>query len=369
MEMLMKLLFRPINAAAAALLVIAPWMATTSGVSLAYLDPVTHLQWAQLTDFPNTDRATLLSVCTPVCNGTLNGQNLAGWMLASNAQVETLVHDILSTNGLTDPGPGVTRSSPDWWNALMSAFSPNYGVGSTTVQVRGWFGYTFDGAGGISLVVTAGGGGSEQYATFPRASDSMVCGVSSGCGAWLVEPGSCPVNTVASFSNQQPVLNQQPVMTAAAGSNTGSDPAAVQPKSAGLGTLLNPATFRRLRDDRLMRSPAGRRYAALYEAHGPELVRLVVTNAALRSSILNGLLAWQGTAAAIAEGPGQPMTITAAQARAVDEIANQLARAGSPALRKAIEDERHKQLPGFTFAETVLRESGLAVGSTDPNRR
>jgi hypothetical protein len=155
----------------------------------------------------------------------------------------------------------------------------------------------------------------------------------------------------------------------AATSNTLSGSASGQSKNAGVRTLLNPASFRRLRDQALMLSPAGRRYAALYDAHSPELVRLALTNSALRSAMLNGLLLWQANAAAFADGRGPAIMVTADQARVVDEIANQLTRAGSPALRKAVEAERRRQLPGFTLAQTVLRELSPASGAPEPDRR
>jgi hypothetical protein len=81
------------------------------------------------------------------------------------------------------------------------------------------------------------------------------------------------------------------------------------------------------------------------------------------------LLLWQGNAAALSDGRGAAITVTADQARAVDDIANQLAATGSPALRKAIEEERRRQRPGFTLAQAVLREISVAGGAPDPTRR
>ena len=186
--------FRRMNAVlAAALLLVRPPITGSAPVDVSFVDPVTHLEWARLTDFPATDRATLLITCSPVCTGTLNGHDLTGWVLATNAHVETMVHNLLAANGLADPGPGVTRPSPDWYNAVQAAFAPNYGIGTTTIQLRGWLGYTFDGAGLIMIAVFVGGGGSEMYATYPRESDDLVCGVSSGCGAWLIRTSACVV--------------------------------------------------------------------------------------------------------------------------------------------------------------------------------
>jgi hypothetical protein len=64
--------------------------------------------------------------------------------------------------------------------------------------------------------------------------------------------------------------------------------------------------------------------------------------------------------AAIADGRGEAITVTAEQARAVDEVVNRLAKAGSPALRKAIEEERRRHPPGLSVAQAVLREIGRA---------
>jgi hypothetical protein len=52
------------------------------------------------------------------------------------------------------------------------------------------------------------------------------------------------------------------------------------------------------------------------------------------------------------------------QARAVDEVVNRLAKAGSAALRKAIDEERRRLLPGFSLAQSVLRK----IGSVDTER-
>ena len=114
------------------------------------------------------------------------------------------------------------------------------------------------------------------------------------------------------------------------------------------------------REIRLELSPVGRRYTALYAAYSPEVVRLMFTDRALRGAILHGLLLWQPNVAAIADGRGAAVTITADQARAVDLVLDRLAEAGSPGLRKAIAEERraHARTPGFNLAQAILREIG-----------
>jgi hypothetical protein len=64
----------------------------------------------------------------------------------------------------------------------------------------------------------------------------------------------------------------------AAKSDSLSDPAVTESKRAR-STRLDLGAFRRLRDHVL----AGRRYTALYSAHSPEVVRLMLTDSALRS--------------------------------------------------------------------------------------
>ena len=116
---------------------------------------------------------------------------------------------------------------------------------------------------------------------------------------------------------------------------------------------LDPAVFRRLRDDVLVRSDTGRRYAELYARHSPEVVRLMLGDRALRAALLQGLLLWQANAAAL--GTGRAVTVTADQARVVDMVLDRLARVGSPRLREAIEAERRTHTPGLTSAEAILK--------------
>jgi hypothetical protein len=84
----------------------------------------------------------------------------------------------------------------------------------------------------------------------------------------------------------------------------------------------------------------------------------MLTDSGLRRAILDGLLLWQPHVAAIADGRREAIAVTADQARAVDEVVNRLAKAGGPALRKAIEEEQRMHPPGFNLAEAVLREIG-----------
>jgi hypothetical protein len=103
--------------------------AMASPVDLGYLDRITNLQWAQLTDFTNTTWTTLTQDCTPSCTGTINGHDLTGWTLGSNALVESMLSDLFSVNALSYPGLGVVRASSDWLGPLSVVFTPTFGSG------------------------------------------------------------------------------------------------------------------------------------------------------------------------------------------------------------------------------------------------
>ncbi len=111
---------------------------------------------------------------------------------------------------------------------------------------------------------------------------------------------------------------------------------------------LDPAPFRRLRDQVLARSPGGQRYVRLYETHSPEIVRLLLADPNLRTELVDGLRLWQADLTALADGRGGSATIDAEQVRAAETVLDRLAAKGSPALRRAIEQERRAHPPaGF----------------------
>jgi hypothetical protein len=148
----------------------------------------------------------------------------------------------------------------------------------------------------------------------------------------------CVVNTLAA----------RPELQATSGAPPGSPGTAATRRGR-----LDPATFRRLRDQVLTRSAGGRAYSALYQAHSPEVARLVLVDRELQRAVLEGLLLWQADLAALTEGRGGTVRITDEQVRAVEVVLDRLAQTGSPGLRQAIARERAAQ-PLRRFAGATL---------------
>jgi hypothetical protein len=134
-------------------------------------------------------------------------------------------------------------------------------------------------------------------------------------------------------------------------------PVAKDNRASAKRASVDAHVFRRLRDEVLNALPAGRHYAALYATHSPEVVRLVLTDGTLRSAVWNGLLAWQGNAAALVDSRGA-IVATEAQARAVDAVMERLSLVGSPGLRHAVQVEISAHGRGVGFARNVLRAIG-----------
>ena len=121
--------------------------------------------------------------------------------------------------------------------------------------------------------------------------------------------------------------------------------AASAPADADRRGRVDPAPFRRLRDQVLARSHGGQRYVALYNAHSAEIVRLMITDLELRAALRDGLLLWQADLALLADGWGASATIREEQVRAAEAVLNRLAATGSPGLRRAIEQELRAHPP------------------------
>jgi glucose/arabinose dehydrogenase len=153
-------------------------------------------------------------------------------------------------------------------------------------------------------------------------------------------PNPCVVNTLAT-------LPDAPIGSAAA------QPGAAPVAGAAGRARLDPASFRRLRDRVLDRSPGGQRYVRLYEAHSPEVVRLMLADPQLLAALRDGLLVWQADLGLLADGRGAEATISAEEVRAAEAVLDRLAAKGSPALRQAIARERRahppKRLVGMSF--------------------
>ena len=166
------------------------------------------------------------------------------------------------------------------------------------------------------------------------------------------EGGDCPVEVLAtspeSLTLSAPSARSPVIAGVAARTSSGG----------GRAPRIDPNVFRRFRDEVLSRTPAGRRLTGLYNAHSFEMIRLLVTDSALRSDLLEGLSLWQNTAAGLADGSLTTVAITPGQARIVDEVANTLVAVASPGLRQAVQAQRRRTSPGLTLAQALLSEIG-----------
>jgi hypothetical protein len=166
----------------------------------------------------------------------------------------------------------------------------------------------------------------------------------------IVVPPACAVNTLVALQSSRLIGSSRRGSRGKLQSQS-----SVTTSDSGLVATIDAAAFRRFRDHALRRSAAGRRLSALYEAHSPEVVGLLLKDAPLRASLMRGLVLWQSDVPALTDGRGMAR-ITVAQVDVVDEVANRLAALGSLALRQAIERERRACQPGFRLAECLVGE-------------
>jgi hypothetical protein len=101
----------------------------------------------------------------------------------------------------------------------------------------------------------------------------------------------------------------------------------------------------------------GRRLAALYRQHSPEVVVLFLRNTRLAAQAQELLLAFQPGVAALIAGRGDDFTITPAMLARLNEFWNGLAAAAGPELRAALAEERGR----FGYALTFHGLQGFGV--------
>jgi uncharacterized delta-60 repeat protein len=185
------------------------------------------------------------------------------------------------------------------------------------------------------MAVVIGSGGPTGQALVQQSTGKLVTTEWGGVLArFLADESTCPAT----------VLAAQP-----------QDSSHVQ-ATTGEATSIDLAAFRRFRANVLATSSSGRRLTALYYAHGAEVARLLVTDPALRATLREGLLLWQGSVAALAEGRSRSLEPSADQRRVVDVAAQRLKAAGSRSLRAAIENEERRVKPGQTLAHVLLAD-------------
>ncbi|MEO7273131.1 MAG: hypothetical protein ABIX28_08155, partial [Vicinamibacterales bacterium] len=193
--------------------------------------------------------------------------------------------------------------------------------------------------------------GSAYLTALALYPDGRIAAAGPGLVFARYGPGdaTCVVNTLAAIQRTSASTDAGSSAEMTAG---GSNDGQVTQKR----TPLDPPVFRQFRDTVLTRSATGRRYAGLYAAHSREVVRLMLADAALRETILAGLLVWQPQVAALSGSRSANLKVTNDQARLVDAVLDRLAFVGSPSLRQAIETERRGRRRGQAFAQDVLND-------------
>jgi murein DD-endopeptidase MepM/ murein hydrolase activator NlpD len=123
---------------------------------------------------------------------------------------------------------------------------------------------------------------------------------------------------------------------------------------------------------RLSQTPAGRRYVALYYAHGPALIRLLQQDPEARQALAEALRQWQPLLQAWVEG--RDAQVSPDQAAALQRAARLLIERGEPSLRAAAEQEARRipwaRLAGMRLRELegLLLEPSSATGTPEPPR-
>jgi uncharacterized delta-60 repeat protein len=306
--------------------------------------------------------------CTPVyedyCTWESIGLQGDGKIVVAGSDGSDFVVARYLADGTPDPSFGATgQVATDFSGGLDRAFALAVrtdgritvaGSASPTIGSTYPFGlarYNADGTlddsfGSFGKLTTDFGDGSVATSMAPLPDGKFVVAGLTGnylggtvlisIARYLADSTACPVNTLAALPQSQSFAS------------TG----------AGTNNALNPSTFRKLRDQKLATTPQGRRLIALYNEHGAEVTSLLLKDAALRASLLKGLLIWQPHATALAEGNNRKssaLVVTAEQALVVDEVVERLTLLGSGELVRSIARERKMIPPGLSTAEGLLR--------------
>jgi hypothetical protein len=128
---------------------------------------------------------------------------------------------------------------------------------------------------------------------------------------------------------------------------------------------IDIGSFRRLRDEILVRTAAGRRFGALYDAYTAEVTTLALADPDLLAAMIDGVLLWQPHVRALVEGNGASAQITPEQIAALAGILKQLKALGSPELRVALEREESTldipALAGTSMDEALARAEATSL--------
>ncbi|MCL4858857.1 MAG: VCBS repeat-containing protein [Caldilineaceae bacterium] len=138
---------------------------------------------------------------------------------------------------------------------------------------------------------------------------------------------------------------------------------------AGLSTPQTAATapdegvesYRTLRDQVLIQTLRGQRFARLYDTHNAEVFALLAGNATLRADALALLQAWQPLVQALADGSGDSAIIQPAEVDALVRFLDTLAAAGSPKLQARIASELARLPPLQTLVGQSMAEAQAII--------
>jgi len=133
-------------------------------------------------------------------------------------------------------------------------------------------------------------------------------------------------------------------------------------QAAVTGTpLFHLPDFYELRDQVMAVSLNGGHYIDLYYTHDAEITTLLLADSALYGQGLDALGAWQPNVAALLEGRGDEIVITAEQVQVVDDFVAALSDAAGPALQQVIAEERAKMPPPADFVGLTVEQARRQV--------
>ncbi len=124
-----------------------------------------------------------------------------------------------------------------------------------------------------------------------------------------------------------------------------------------LSSAADLALLHLLRDEVLATTPGGRQAIALYEAHGEELKRLLLDDAALREEALELLTGWRPLLVALVGGEATAATMSRDQVESLQSFLDQLRLVASPGLQSAI--DRESQVLDLDSLVGLSAEQGL----------
>jgi hypothetical protein len=177
-------------------------------------------------------------------------------------------------------------------------------------------------------------------------------GTGWGESGWFkIRYGQCKIDTYASYA-----VTVCPATAALEGESKGSD----------LDLL------RRFRDEILVTSPTGRKYARLYYKYTPELTRLLISDAELRGQtreMLQELM--PGFRGLLDEGPEQEMVLSEEMVEAINALMSDFAARAGPGLRAVIKQMQGQlvDFEGKTFEEIRSLTSAEAERGRRPGWR